>query len=160
MSNISLGITSRHSQEPIETNPTQNRGRSRRRRARRRFSAEPRTVRPTRSDGPLLTVKNLQKHVFCSLASRTVRPPQPDSPLLTQMHTEPLLFLQGLADSPYLQFGQSGTSGRTVRHFIADGPQLLFIPSCIILYNSYKIAYSSENYEINFVGFQIMSESY
>jgi hypothetical protein len=64
-----------------------------------------------------------------------------------------MLVLRGLADSPSLQFGQSGTSGRTVRHFIADGPQLLFIPSCTILYNSYKIAYNSDNYEINFVGF-------
>jgi hypothetical protein len=143
MSNISLGITSRHSQEPIETNSTQNRGQSRRRRARRRFSAEPRTVRPTRSDGPLPTVKNLQKHVFCSLASRTVRPLSPDSPLLTQIHTEPCCFFEVSrtvrtfsSDSPAPPGGRSGTSGRTVHHFIADSSQLLFIPSCIILYNS------------------------
>jgi hypothetical protein len=41
----------------------------------------------------------------------------------------------GPANSPPLQLGQSGTSARTVRHFIADGPQLLFISrmsSCII----------------------------
>jgi hypothetical protein len=119
----------------IETNPTQNRGRSYRRRARRWFSAEPRTVRPTRSDDPLPTAKNLQKHVFCSLASRMVRRLSPDSPFLTQIHTETLLVLWGLTDSPSLQFGQSGTSRRMVRHFIADGPQLLFIPRmsfCII----------------------------
>jgi hypothetical protein len=159
MSNISLGINSRHSQEPIETNPTQNRGRSRPVSSTAILGRA--ADRPPNQVGRSVTHgQNLQKHVFCSLASRTVRPPQPDSLLLTQIHTEPLLFLRGLADSPYLQFGQSGTFGQTVRHFIEDGPQLLFIPSCIILYNSYKIAYSLENYEINFVGFQIMSESY
>jgi hypothetical protein len=129
MLNISLGITSRHSQKPIETNPTRNQGRSRHRRARRRFSVEPRTVRPTRSDGPLPTVKNLQKHVFCSLASRTVHPLSPDSMLLTQIHTEPCCFFEVSrtfrtfnSDSPAPPGGRSAISSWTVRHLIADGP--------------------------------------
>jgi hypothetical protein len=46
-----------------------------------------------------------------------------------------ILVFEGPVDSSPLQLGQSGTSGRMVCHFIADGPQLLFIsriPSCII----------------------------
>jgi hypothetical protein len=79
-------------------------------------------------------------------------PRQPGQPVLTQIHTETLLVLRGLA------VGLSGTSGRTVRHFIANGPQLLFTPY-VILYNSYKNVYSSEKCEINFVGFIMMSRS-
>jgi hypothetical protein len=78
-----------------------------------------------------------------------------------------LLVLRGLADKPSLQFRQSGTSGRTVRHFIADGPPFHRGRSAVtihllytILYNSYKIVYSSEKCEINFVGFLMMLRTY
>jgi hypothetical protein len=135
MSNISLGITSRHSQEPIETNPTQNRGRSRRRRARRQFSAEPRTVRPTRSDGPLPTVKNLQKHVFCSLASRTVRPLSRTVRYWLKSIQNHCCFFEVSrtvrtfsSDSPTPPGGQSAISSRTVRSYYSSH----HVSSCII----------------------------
>jgi hypothetical protein len=63
--------------------------------------------------------------------------------------------------------GQSVPSVRTVRNLQADGPPFHRGRSAVtihlsytILYNSYKIVYSSEKCEINFVGFLMMSRTY
>jgi hypothetical protein len=63
--------------------------------------------------------------------------------------------------------GQSIPSVRTVRNLRANGPPFHRRRSAItihllytILYNSYKIVYSSEKCEINFVGFIMMLRTY
>jgi hypothetical protein len=62
---------------------------------------------------------------------------------------------------------QSASSVRTVRHLRAEsllvhhGRSVVTIHlSYTILYNPYKIVYSSEKCEINFVGFITMSRTY